>query len=115
MKRPKKLSGATYEFVTGCGSIYITCNDRDSKPYELIAIMGKGGGCAASQCEAIGRVISIALQANAPIKDLIKQLSGISCHSPSGIGNEKVFSCADAIAKSLKTHSEEVSKTDVKP
>lgn len=106
MKRPKKLSGVTYEYVTGCGSIYVTLNDKDSKPYEIIIIMGKGGGCAASQCEAIGRVISIALQSNAPIKDIIKQLAGIACHSPSGIDKDKVFSCSDAISKALAAHIE---------
>jgi ribonucleoside-diphosphate reductase alpha chain len=110
MRRPKKLSGTTQELVTGCGKIFITINTKNDLPYELFAVMGKGGGCASSQCEALGRTISLALKASVPVKDLIKHLAGISCHMPSGVNEDKVLSCADAIAKCLKLFEEENKK-----
>ena len=102
-RRPKILQGMTYEIKTGCGALHIIINDRNNIPYELFSVMGKGGGCASSQCEALGRVISLSFKNDVPVKDLIKHLSGISCHSPV-IGDEKVSSCSDAIAQVLKMY-----------
>jgi ribonucleoside-diphosphate reductase alpha chain len=37
-------------------------------------------------------------------RQVVKQLQGISCHSPSGFGENKVLSCADAVAKAIQAH-----------
>jgi ribonucleoside-diphosphate reductase alpha chain len=66
--------------------------------------MGKAGGCAASQSEAIGRMVSLAWRSGLQARQIIKQLQGISCHSPSGFGENKVLSCADAVAKAIQSH-----------
>ena len=70
--------------------------------------MGKSGGCEGSFNEAIGRLISLALRAGADPQAIIKQLIGIRCDKPYGIpGNpDRVVSCSDAIAKSLKYYLE---------
>lgn len=106
-KRPKKLQGATYRINTGCGWLYITLNTKNNAAYEILGTIGKGGGCAASQIEAICRMTSLALQAGADIKELAKNLSSICCHSPVVIDTEKVTSCADAISKCLKQYVDE--------
>jgi hypothetical protein len=83
--RPPVTSGATVRMNTGCGNLYVTINESDDgQPFELFNHMGKAGGCAASQNEAIGRLISYALRCGASIEPLIKQLKGISCHRPPG-------------------------------
>ena len=107
-KRPNALTGKTYQVSTGCGTLYVTINSDDIGIFELFATIGKTGGCASSQCEAIGRVVSLALRTGAPVKSIIKQLEGISCHSHVGIGDKKIFSCADAIGKTIKLHIEEI-------
>ena len=82
--------------------------DENNRPFEVFSIMGKAGGCAASQSEAIARMISFSLRSGIDLKDIIKQLKGISCHSIAWDKSGKILSCADAIAKSLeislKTH-----------
>lgn len=103
-KRPKILKGWTYQIQTGCGPIYITINEDADGLFELFTTMGKAGGCAASQSEAIGRMVSLAWRSGVPANAVIGQLQGISCHSPAGFGDKKVLSCADAVAKAIQEH-----------
>lgn len=103
-ERPKALRGWTYQMQTGCGPLYVTINEDNVGLFELFTTMGKAGGCAASQCEAIGRLISLAWRSGVPAKQVIKQLMGISCHKPSGFGENKILSCADAVSKAIETH-----------
>lgn len=111
-KRPQKLSGKTYRIKTGCGKLYITINDCDENPYEFLATMGKAGGCATAQLDCISRLISYSLQNGGQITSIIKLLSGVSCHSAIVVDEEKVLSCADAIAKILKQYFEEEYKKE---
>lgn len=103
-ERPKVLKGWTYQMQTGCGPLYVTVNQDDAGLFELFTTMGKAGGCAASQSEAIGRLVSLAWRSGIQERQVIKQLQGISCHSPSGFGENKVLSCADAVAKAIQSH-----------
>ncbi len=103
-ERPKALQGWTYQMQTGCGPIYITINEDKSGLFELFTTMGKAGGCAASQCEAIGRMVSLAWRSGVQARQVIKQLLGISCHAPSGFGDNKILSCADGVAKAIQSH-----------
>ncbi len=79
---------------TGCGPLYVTVNEDDTGLFELFSSMGKAGGCAASQSEAIGRMVSLAWRSGVRARQVVKQLQGISCHSPSGFGENKILSCA---------------------
>ncbi|UPU37183.1 vitamin B12-dependent ribonucleotide reductase [Geomonas paludis] len=102
--RPKALKGWTYQMQTGCGPLYITINEDATGLFEVFTTMGKAGGCAASQSEAIGRMVSLAWRSGVQARQVVKQLLGISCHSPSGFGDNKVLSCADAVAKAIQSH-----------
>ncbi len=104
--RPRRLSGSTYQMTTGCGPMYVTINEDEYQVFELFNTVGKAGGCAASQCEAIGRLVSLAWRSGMPPEPIIKQLIGISCHKPAGFGKNKVVSCADAIAQAIRQHQE---------
>jgi ribonucleoside-diphosphate reductase alpha chain len=103
-RRPKALHGSTYQMDTGCGPLYVTINEDEEGIFELFTTMGKAGGCASSQCEAIGRMVSLAWRSGVEAAPVIKQLVGISCHQPAGFGVEKVLSCADAVAKAIERH-----------
>jgi ribonucleoside-diphosphate reductase alpha chain len=103
-ERPRVLKGWTYQMQTGCGPLYVTVNQDSTGLFELFTTMGKAGGCAASQSEAIGRMVSLAWRSGIQARQVIKQLQGISCHSPSGFGENKVLSCADAVAKAIQSH-----------
>lgn len=102
-KRPEVLKGVTRLMKTGCGNLYVTINkDQEEKLFEVFTNIGKAGGCAASQAEAIGRLISLALRSGIEPEEIVKQLKGISCHAPVWSGNGKITSCSDAIAKAIE-------------
>jgi ribonucleoside-diphosphate reductase alpha chain len=105
--RPRALAGTTYQMQTGCGPLYVTINEDQSGLFELFTTMGKAGGCAASQCEAIGRLVSLAWRSGVQARQSVKQLIGITCHKPAGFGDNRVTSCADAVAKAIQTHMAE--------
>jgi len=98
--RPEVILGTTTKVSTGCGNLYVTINvDEEGKPFELFTQMGKAGGCAASQLEAIGRLVSLGFRSGIEVKAIIEQLRNIRCPSPSWEKGQRIFSCADAIAR----------------
>ncbi len=104
-KRPERVDGATLRMKTGCGNLYITINQaQDGHLFEVFTHMGKAGGCAASQSEAIGRLVSLALRSNIAPQEIIKQLKGISCHQPAWHEEGRILSCSDAIAKAIEKY-----------
>ena len=103
-KRPSALKGWTYRMQTGCGPLYVTINEDETGLFELFTTMGKAGGCAASQSEAIGRMVSLAWRSGVQVNQVVKQLVDISCHSQSGFGDNRIRSCADAVAKAIQQH-----------
>ncbi|MFQ5586112.1 MAG: vitamin B12-dependent ribonucleotide reductase [Thermodesulfobacteriota bacterium] len=101
--RDEVTFGVTKKMHTGCGNLYVTINeDVEGNPFEVFTQIGKAGGCAASQCEAIGRLVSLILRSGIPTKELVMQLKSISCHKPAGFGDARVASCSDAVAKALE-------------
>ena len=103
--RPDCVRGATWKMNCGCGKLYITVNeDEDHEPFELFTSMGKAGGCAASQTEAISRLVSLALRSRIDIEEIIEQLRGISCHQHCFGPDGKILSCADGIAKGMEKY-----------
>jgi ribonucleoside-diphosphate reductase alpha chain len=89
------------KITTGCGSLYVTINEDEHGIAEVFVQLGKSGGCAASQTEAIGRLLSIALRSWVNPEALIRQLKGIRCPSIGFDNGEIVTSCADGVAKIL--------------
>ncbi|HUS80414.1 MAG TPA: TSCPD domain-containing protein, partial [Armatimonadota bacterium] len=103
--RPDVVTGTTRAMATGCGKLYVTINEDEAGPFELFATIGKVGGCASAQSEAIARLTSLAFRCGIPAVEVVKQLKGISCHMPSwGPGGGKILSCADAVAKALENY-----------
>jgi ribonucleoside-diphosphate reductase alpha chain len=111
-RRPKArqdvIHGSTRKIKTGCGNLYVTVNeDAEGNPFEIFNQIGKAGGCAASQSEAIGRLVSLAFRSGIEPEDIIRQLKGISCHTPVWYREGKVLSCSDAVAKAIEWHLQE--------
>ena len=101
--RPVVTNGTTTKVATGCGNLYITINvDDKALPFEVFIQMGKAGGCAASQLEAIGRLVSLALRSGVENSKIVEQLRGIRCPSPSWEKSGRIFSCSDAISRVLE-------------
>ena len=98
------MKGKTHQMRTGCGPLYVTINEDEDGLFEVFTTMGKAGGCAASQCEALGRLVSLAWRSRVEVESVIRNLRGISCHKPAGFGPNRVLSCADALALAVESH-----------
>ncbi|MDI6756457.1 MAG: TSCPD domain-containing protein [Endomicrobiia bacterium] len=98
MPRKDILEGKTQRIKTGCGWLYVTLNYQDGKPFETFVSMGKSGGCANSQAQALGLLASLCLRNGIEPGLLIRQLKGISCHIPVN----GTLSCADGFAKLIE-------------
>jgi ribonucleoside-diphosphate reductase alpha chain len=117
-RRPKArqdvIHGSTRKIRTGCGNLYVTVNeDEDGNLFEIFNQIGKAGGCAASQSEAIGRLVSLAFRSGIEPVNIIRQLKGISCHTPVWYREGKILSCSDAVAKAIEWHLQEKGKIKV--
>jgi ribonucleoside-diphosphate reductase alpha chain len=103
-KRPVVTMGSTERMRTGCGYLYVTVNEDEDGLCELFTQMGKGGGCAASNSEAVARLCSLTFRSGVDPHSIIKQLKGIRCPSPAMDTGGVIRSCSDAVAKALERY-----------
>ncbi len=101
-KRPQVLKGRTLKMNSPLGDLYVTVNeDETGRPFEVFCTLGKAGGAAMADSEAIGRLVSLALRSGIPITAVRDQLRGISCDRAVGVGPNKVLSAPDAVAQAI--------------
>jgi len=77
-ERPASLYGTTHKVATKSGAAYVTVN-RDSydRPVEVFVNIGKSGDDVMTLGEALGRLISLALQKGATLGNVSHQLIGV--------------------------------------
>jgi ribonucleoside-diphosphate reductase alpha chain len=107
-QRPALLKGRTVKMDCPLGDLYVTINeDETGRPFEVFCTLGKAGGAAMADAEAIGRLISLALRSGIPITAVRDQLRGISCDRAVGFGTRKVLSAPDAIGQAIEYYLQE--------
>ena len=107
-QRPSMLRGRTIKTASPLGDIYVTLNEDESgRPFEMFCTLGKAGGAATADAEAIGRLISLALRSGVSLPLIKDQLRGISSDRAVGIGPTKVLSAPDAIGQAIERYLEE--------
>ena len=101
-KRPKVTTCESHKVVTGCGNIYITPAWDGDFLIEVFATLGKAGGCAHCQLEAITRAITLGLKYGVPVAEYVEELKGIGCPNQVWDSGRHILSCPDAIAGVLE-------------
>ncbi|MCK4844855.1 MAG: TSCPD domain-containing protein, partial [Candidatus Heimdallarchaeota archaeon] len=104
--RPNTTLGKTHKVRSGCGNLYVTVNRDEYGVCEVFVSVGKSGGCIASQSEAVGRLISLALRSGVKLNSVARQLVGIRCPNPSFYEGNTILSCADGIAHVLEKYTD---------
>jgi len=104
--RPSITYGETKRIRTGEGTLYITVNEDENGLCEVFTAIGKAGGHAAAQSEAISRLISLSLRSGVNPKAIVKQLKGISGPNPTWEDGRLILSTPDAIGKALDDYLE---------
>jgi ribonucleoside-diphosphate reductase alpha chain len=102
--RQQTTTGVTAKMKTGCGNLYVTINRDDNGLCEVFTRMGKSGGCANAQSEAVARLVSLALRSGLDPRSIVRQLRSIRCPAQLMTPGGMVFSCPDAIAQALEQH-----------
>ncbi|HWA57834.1 MAG TPA: vitamin B12-dependent ribonucleotide reductase [Gemmatimonadales bacterium] len=106
--RPETLRGTTRRVETPLGTLYVTITEDDrGQPFEIFMSLGKAGGAIMADVEAMGRLISLALRSGIPIKELHRQIRGISSDRAIGLGPNKVLSVPDAVGIAIEKWMQE--------
>lgn len=97
--------GSTLDFTTGCGSIHVTCNELERRPYEVYVL--SEGGCPANN-EALGKVISKYLHDPRlrggeleTVQRITRTLHKVKCMTALRSKKAAGKSCADIIASRM--------------
>ncbi|MBX9857594.1 MAG: vitamin B12-dependent ribonucleotide reductase [Gemmatimonadaceae bacterium] len=101
--RPDVLRGTTIRKDTPLGTMFVNITeDEKGQPFEIFLNLGKAGGSAMADAEAIGRLISLALRSGISVQEIHRQLRGISSDRAVGLGPNKVLSMPDAVGIALE-------------
>jgi len=111
--RPGTTEGSTRRIRTGEGTLYITINEDENGLCEIFTTIGKAGGNAAAQSEAISRLISLSLRSGIDPNAIVKQLKGISGPNPTWEDGRLILSTPDAIGKALDDYLNETTDSRV--
>jgi ribonucleoside-diphosphate reductase alpha chain len=101
--RPELLRGTTRRVETPLGTLYVNITeDEKGQPFEVFMSLGKAGGALMADVEALGRLISLALRSGIPMREVWRQLRGISSDRVIGLGPNKVLSVPDAVGIAIE-------------
>ena len=108
--RPDVAVGFTERIRTACGSLYITVNSFEDENgnrsiREVFFDIGKTDCCMRSWAAAVGKLVSLSLQAGVELPVITAALEGNRCDKTtwgqSGQQGHSIVSCSDALAKVL--------------
>jgi ribonucleoside-diphosphate reductase alpha chain len=101
--RPDMLRATSLRKETPLGTMFVHITEDDrGQPFEVFINLGKAGGAAMADAEAMGRLISVALRSGIPLQEIHRQLRGIASDRAIGLGPNKVLSVPDAIGIALE-------------
>lgn len=104
--RPRVLQADIVKTRTGSGTLYTSIGrDENQLPIELFINISKHGSEVSVFSEALGRVISIALQGGVPVDQIGDSIIGIVGDKPTWDKGKLIKSIPDAIGRILKDYA----------
>ncbi|MCX5765872.1 MAG: vitamin B12-dependent ribonucleotide reductase [Gemmatimonadetes bacterium] len=101
--RPDLLRGTTIRKQTPLGVMFVNITeDEKGQPFEVFISLGKAGGSAMADAEALGRLLSLGLRSGIPMSEIHRQLRGISSDRAVGLGPNKILSMPDAVGLAIE-------------
>jgi ribonucleoside-diphosphate reductase alpha chain len=101
--RPDKLRSTSMRKETPLGTMFVHISEDDrGNPFDVFISLGKAGGSAMADAEALGRMVSLALRSGIALPEIVRQLRGISSDRAVGLGPNKVLSMPDAVGIALE-------------
>jgi ribonucleoside-diphosphate reductase alpha chain len=113
-ERPKVLKGDIFKTKTGSGTLYTSVGlDESGFPVEIFINISKHGSDVSAFSEALGRVISIALQNGIPVENIAETIIGITGDSSAWDSGKLIKSIPDAVGRILKDFAEKHSRASI--
>ena len=108
LQRPDILPGTTQKLKTGEGNFLVTANTDPGSGdlFEIIIEPSKTSLSELHNCEALGRLVSLARQYGVPVEEISEQLVGITGSNPTFYNGVSIKSLPDAIGKILYRFSD---------
>jgi ribonucleoside-diphosphate reductase alpha chain len=101
--RPDKLRSTSMRKETPLGTMFVHISEDDrGQAFDVFISLGKAGGSAMADAEALGRMVSLALRSGIALPEIVRQLRGISSDRAVGLGPNKVLSMPDAVGIALE-------------
>jgi ribonucleoside-diphosphate reductase alpha chain len=105
--RPKTLKAEIFKTKTGSGTLYTSVGlDECGNPIEIFINISKHGSDVSAFSEALGRVVSIALQSGVPVDKIADTIIGIMGDSSAWDNGKLIKSVPDAVGRVLKEYAE---------
>lgn len=107
---PSVVDGTTFRRETPAGTVRVTINAQDGRPFEVFIFLGRAGSETQSFCEGLGRMVSAFLRVESPVPAAERlalaadQLTGIGGANQVGFGPNRVLSVVDAIGQILRAY-----------
>ncbi len=106
VKTPTILSAVRIRQVTPFGHMHLTISvdPKTERELEVFAQLGKAGDVAASDLEAISRMVSLFLRSGGTMDLVMDQLEGIGSHLSVPTKDGNVKSLGDALGKTIRKY-----------
>ncbi len=115
-ERPRVLKADIFKTKTGSGTLYTSVGlDEEGLPVEIFINISKHGSDVSAFSEALGRVISIALQNGIPVSGIAETIIGIMGDSSAWDSGKLIKSIPDAVGRILKEYGEKLKTVSQEP
>ncbi len=109
-ERPEVLQGSTRKQSSCCGDVFITLNQDETGPYEILTQFSKTFGNEGPLLEVVSKLITLALKCGVDPQEIHEQLEGVIClkhlNSPQAEKSSPLETLAKTISELFETKTD---------